>query len=199
MAISPSQRPDDNSTTAGSTVAGTDPSSAISGTRDSSDPTNEPGQYPPGNWANALFGGPQPTGTGAPGTQGAHHSAATDPTNQPGQLDEGLSGLGPSDTADTGAPGTSTPGAAVTPLNTGGPDTVSYTRPGSFGSGTYQSDTVQTSLSGPEDSTQANSQGYATGGPQLPGIAGNEPEAGRGRFQPGSGGRVLRGGRAVRG
>jgi hypothetical protein len=52
---------------------------------------------------------------------------------------------------------------------------------------------VSDDLEGPHDSTQANDQGYGTGGPQLPGIAGNEPVPG-GKFQPGSG-RVLRGGR----
>jgi hypothetical protein len=60
--------------------------------------------------------------------------------------------------------------------------------------GTYQSDSFSDELSGPQDSTQANDEGYATGGPQLPGIKGNEPTAGGNRYQPGTG-RVLRGGR----
>ena len=49
-------------------------------------------------------------------------------------------------------------------------------------------------VSGPDDWTQAIDGSYAGGGPQLPGIAGNEPVPG-GQYQPGSG-RVLRGGRA---
>ena len=193
MAISPGLRPDDNSTAAGAKVSGSDASRAWSGTPDhDGDPTNMAGQYPPGNWGNAIFGGPQPTGTGAPGTQGARYSGATDPTNEPGQLDEGLSGLGPADTAQTGAPGMST-----SPNSEGGGTTITFTDPATQpGIGAYRSETVSDDLSGPRDSTQANDQGYASGGPQLPGIAGNEPQSG-GKYQPG-GGRVLRGGRAVR-
>lgn len=172
----------------------TDPTSnrggrAFSGSPDhDGDPTNMTGQYPPGDWGNALFGGPQPMGTGAPGSQGAHGSA--DPTNEPGQLEEGLTGLGPPDTTQSGAPGAST-----TPNSSGGGTAVTYTRPGS-GIGTYENVTVSDDLSGSRDSTQANDEGYASGGPQLPGIAGNEPQP-HGKYQPG-GGRVLRGGRAVR-
>ena len=99
------------------------------------DPTPEPGNYGP-----SLFGVALPQGTGAPGSQGATQSGATDPTNQPGQLNEGISGEGPADTADTGAPGST--GAAN---GGGGPDTVTYTRPGSYLSGTYQQDTVHDS------------------------------------------------------
>ena len=76
---------------------------------------------------------------------------------------------------------------------TGGPDTITYTRPGAYLTGTYQTDTVSDSVSGPSDWTQAIDGSYAGGGPQLPGIAGNEPVPG-GRYQPGGGGRVLRGG-----
>lgn len=195
MANSPSQRPDDSSTTPGSPVAGTQANSAISGMRDHvTDPSNEPGQYPPGSWANALFGGPQPTGTGAPGTQGARPDASTDPTAEPGQMTEGISGIGPPETVDSGAPGSAT--MHVSPDSSGGPDMVTYTDPGSYLSGSYDSYEVNTTLSGTGDSTQANREGYASGGPQIPGIKGNEPVPG-GKFQPGSG-RVLRGGRSVR-
>lgn len=195
MANSPSQRPDDSSTAPGSQVAGTQAKSAISGTRDNvTDPTAEPGQYPPGNWATAFFGGPQPMGTGAPGSQGARPGSAADPTNEPGQVTEGLTGIGPPDTTDSGAPGSPTP--RVTPSSGGGPDAVTYTDPGSYLSGSYDSYEVNTALDGPQDSTQANTEGYATGGPQLPGIKGNEPVPG-GKYQPGAG-RVLRGGRSVR-
>lgn len=197
MAISPSQRPDDNSTAAGARVAGTDASRAWSGTPGrNADPTNQEGQYPPGNWGDAIFGGPQPMGTGAPGTQGASWSAGTDPTTEPGQLEEGLSGVGEADNAHSGAPGT------VTAPNTeGGSSTISYSQPGAYLSGSNRSDTLTDDLSGARDSTQANDEGYASGGPKLPGMA--EPAAGGGtaHYQPGGGndsGHVLRGGRAVR-
>ncbi len=193
MAIAPGQRPDDNSTAPGAMVSGSDASRAWSGTpAHGGDPTNMEGQYPPGAWGTALFGGPQPMGTGAPGTQGARYSGGDDPTNEPGQLNEGLSGLGPADTARTGAPG-----RATTPVSAGGGTAISFTDPGTLpGVGAYRSETVSDDLAGPRDSTQANDQGYASGGPQLPGIAGNEPAPG-GRYQPGSG-RTLRGGRSVR-
>jgi hypothetical protein len=145
--------------------------------------TNEPNQYP-----SMLFGVAMPMGTGAPGSAGA--SGGADPTNQPGQLSEGISGEGPSDTADSHAPG-----SAGQQNSAGGPDAVQYTRPGSFLTGTNQTETVNDSISGPNDWTQAIDGSYAGGGPQLPGVQGNEPVPG-GRYQPGSG-RVLRGGRAV--
>jgi hypothetical protein len=189
MANEPSMQPD-----SGGTVAGQKETSGFSGTRDGgSDATNEPGQYPPGvSYETELFGTRLPTGTGAPGSQGARVNSGEDPTNQPGQLDEGLSGEGPSETSATGAPGMST-----TPNSGGGADSITYTRPGAYLSGTYKSDTVSSDISGPHDATGANDEGYASGGPQLPGIKGNEPQAGDGRYQPGSG-RVLRGGRSVR-
>ena len=138
--------------------------------------TNEPNQYP-----GSIFGVGLPAGTGAPGTAGAGRGA--DPANQPGQLTEGISGTGPADTADTGAPGTQ--GAAV---NAGGADTVTYTEPGSFLSGTNTEGTVRDSISGTGDWTQAHDGSYG-GNLNLPGIVGNQP-AGTGAGQ----GRVLRGG-----
>lgn len=145
------------------------------------DPTLEPGNYGP-----SIFGVNLPQGTGAPGSQGAAPGGGNDdPTNEPGQLNEGLSGLGPAQTANTGAPGSQ--GAS----NGGsGPDTVKYTRPGSYLTGTYQQDTVSDSVSGTGDWTQAIDGSYG-GGPQLPGISGNMP-MGTGA----GGGRVMRGGRA---
>jgi hypothetical protein len=195
MAISPGLQPDDDSTAPGAKVSGSG-GRGYSGTgAGDTDPTAEPGQYPGDpSWANAIFGGPMPTGTGAPGTQGAHYTSDTDPTNEPGQLDEGLSGTGPADNAQSGAPGT-----ATTPNTEGGDTVITFTDPATQpGVGAYKSETVSDDISGPRGSTNANDQGYATGGPQLPGIAGNEPQAGTGRFQPGAGGRTLRGGRAVR-
>jgi hypothetical protein len=197
MAVSPAQRPDDNSTTPGSLVAGTDVDHAWSGTpAHDGDATNMLGQYPPGDWGTSIFGGTLPTGTGAPGTPGAVPSqAGTDPTNEPGQTEDGFTGISEEEITSTGAPGADTPASHVTPEGVGGPDHVTFTEPGSFLSGSYQAEDLTTSLSGPADSTQANAEGYATGGPKLPGMF--EPEAGTGKFQPKSGGRVLRGGRAV--
>lgn len=165
-------------------------STRVSGTSNSADPTNEPGQYPPGDWGTAIFGGPLPSGTGAPGTKGG--AGNTDPTVEAGQLVDGLTGVTDAEISQSGAPGTST-----TPNTSGGSESVTYTRAGSYLSGTYKSDTLQDDLSGPHDSTQANDIGYGTGGPQFPGNKGNEPRAGEGPYQPGSGS-VLRGGRAVR-
>lgn len=163
-----------------------------SGVSESSDPTTEPGQYPPGiAYEKELFGGPLPTGTGAPGSPGA--GGATDATNEPGQTQDTFTGIPDSQiggTGATGAPGTQ--GAQDSPGGTG----VSYTQPND-GIGPYVTVSVSDDVSGNRDSTQANDQGYATGGPQLPGIQGNEPAAGASRFQPG-GGHVMRGGRAVR-
>ena len=163
-------------------VAGAKQANAFSGTPHGSlDPTLEPGNY-----GDSIFGVRLPQGTGAPGSQGATYSGDVDPTNEPGQLNEGISGLGPADTANTGAPGSM--GAS----NGGsGPDSVAYTRPGSYLSGTYVQDTVNDTISGPNDWTQAIDGSYAGGGPDLPGIAGNQPTS------TGAGaGRVMRGGRA---
>lgn len=162
-------------------VSGAREADAYSGTQISIDPTTELGQTP-----DSLFGVRLPQGTGAPGTQGAQ-TGTGDPTNQPGQLNEGISGEGPAQIADTGAPGSA--GASDVP---GGPDAVRYTRPGSYLSGTYEQDQLSDHTSGSADWTQANDSGYSSGGPQLPGIRGNEPQG------TGSGeGRVLRGGRSI--
>jgi hypothetical protein len=161
-------------------VSGARETGAVSGTATGADPTNEPGQYP-----GSLFGVALPQGTGASGSSGAAPGA--DPTNEPGQLTEGISGSGPSVVADSGAPGTTgaTNGAS-------GPDRVTYTRPGSFLSGTNVQETVSDSISGTNDWTQAIDGSYGSG-PQLPGVQGNMP-SGTGA----GGGRVLRGGRRAR-
>lgn len=150
------------------------------------DPTNEPGQYPVGGWGDAIFGGPLPQGTGAPGSAGGR--APADATVEAGQLTETVAGTPQDGIIHTGAPGTQ--GSA--PGNSGA-DSVAFTRP-TAGVTPYETLTVADETSGPKDWTQANDDGYATGGPQLPGLAGNEPQAGEGRYQPG-GGRVMRGGR----
>jgi hypothetical protein len=166
---------------------------ASAGTGSSGDPTTEPGQYPPPD-ANAIFGGPLPSGTGAPGTAGARGTGGLDPTVEPGQVDDNFTGLSRSDVTSTGAPGSQ---GSTVKTGSGG-DSVTVTRPGSYLSGSYAQDTVRDDIAGPADWTQANDDGYGTSGPQLPGLAGNQPVAGEGRFQPG-GGHVMRGGRAVRG
>ena len=144
-----------------------------------------PDQYPESS-SDLIFGGPLPTGTGAPGSAGASGSA--DPTNQPGQNSDGLTGVSDHDIVSTGAPGSQ--GAQG---EYGGGSSITFTKP-SDGIGPYESVTGSDELSGPGDSTQANDSGYGSGGPQLPGIKGNEPtDTGAG------GGSVMRGGRAVRG
>jgi hypothetical protein len=178
----PSQKPDGGGQRAGG-------GRGYSGVSGGNDPTTEPGQYPPAS-DGGIFGGPLPTGTGAPGKTGGRGGG--DDTTEPGQLTDGLTGVDDSDITSTGAPGTST-----SPGSGGGGTSVTYTKMGSHLTGTYQSETSSETLTGPGESTEANSEGYATGGPQLPGIKGNEPVPG-GKYQPGSG-RVLRGGRAVRG
>ena len=170
--LTPSQQ------TGSGSVSGTKESGAFSGTHDAGvDPTVEPGQYP-----SSFFGVSLPMGTGAGGSAGA--GGAADPSNEPGQLNEGISGLGPSATADTGAPGSmgATNGAA-------GGTSISYTRPGSYLSGTWQQDTVTDNISGPGDWTQAIDGSYAGGGPDLPGLAGNQPTS-----TGAGGGNILKGG-----
>ena len=155
-------------------------SDAYSGTASSTDPTAELGQTPA-----SLFGVMLPQGTGAPGTDA--NAPQGDPTNEPGQVYEGISGEGPDMIAETGAPGSS--GAQPA---TGGADSVKFTDPGSYLGGTYETKTVSDNVSGPGDWTQAIDGSYGGGGPQLPGIKGNEPTS------TGSGsGRVMRGGRSV--
>jgi hypothetical protein len=154
--------------------------------------TSEPGQYPPvAPGDTTIFGGPLPTGTGAPGTAGGDYGGPD--TSQAGQLGDSFTGLSRDDITDTGAPGTD--GADI-PAGAG-PDTVKFTRPGSYLSGSYAQDTVRGKVDGPAEWTEANSGGYGTDGPKLPGM--KEPTPDGGPFQPGSGGRVMRGGRAVRG
>jgi hypothetical protein len=171
MATTPGQKPAGGSDVSG--VAG--PKSA--GVTAGGDPVNLPGQYP-----GSLFGVALPQGTGAPGTAGA--AGGADPVNQPGQLTERISGTGPADTADTGAPGSQ----GAPPEPGGGADAVTYTVPGSFLSGTNTQATVRDDISGTGDWTQAHDGSYG-GNLNLPGIVGNQP------LGTGAGaGRVLRGG-----
>jgi hypothetical protein len=164
---------------------------ARSGTGAPGDPTNEPGQYP-ATASDAIFGGPLPMGTGAPGTSGGG-GASDDTTVEAGQTTDSFTGLPESDIDSTGAPGTS----GAMPRGGAGSAAVNFTREGSFDDGAWDNVSVRGDVGGPADWTQANASGYGTPGPKLPGMA--EPQAGVGPFQPGSGGRVLRGGRAVAG
>lgn len=182
----------DNYPSYGGSNAARNVSPKQAGTSTPADPTNEPGQYPVGGWGDAIFGGPLPQGTGAPGTAGGRGDGG-DITIEPGQLTDGLTGIPDSAIYETGAPGST----GSMPGNSGAAS-VTFTRP-TAGVSAYADVTVADEITGPKDWTQANDDGYATGGPQLPGIKGNEPGAGEGRFQPGGAGRVLRGGRAVRG
>ena len=178
----------DSSATAGYTPAkASRGSSDRSGESGSGDVTAQPGQYPPGS-DHGIFGGTLPTGTGAPGSGGG--AGGGDPTTEPGQTGDYFTGTPEAQLTSTGAPGTSGGQGS----DGGGPDAVSFTRAGSYLSGTYAQDSVRDEIGGPGNWTEANDSGYATGGPQLPGIKGNEPQAGEGRFQPG-GGQVLHGGR----
>ena len=171
--LTPAQQPVGGGLTQGNISQG----AAAQGMSDIDDPTNEPGQYP-----SSLFGVSLPQTTGAMGTAGA--AGGADPANEPGQLNEGISGLGPSATADTGAPG-----SAGQQNGAGGGTAITYSRPGAYLTGTNQQDTVHDNISGTGDWTQAIDGSYAGGGPQLPGISGNEPTS------TGAGaGRVLRGG-----
>jgi hypothetical protein len=171
----------------GKTTTSSRPYSGVNAT---SDPTNEPGQYPVGGWGDSIFGGPLPQGTGAPGSPGGNEPL--DPTNELGQTTDGLTGISPQEIGSTGAPGTQ---GAVD--HDGGADAITFTA-ASDGINPYRFVTTNDNVSGPGDWTGANDQGYASGGPQLPGLKGNEPQAGSDRFQPG-GGHVMRGGRAVKG
>lgn len=124
------------------------------------------------------FGISLPGGTGAPGSGGAGRTPA-DPTLQPGQDDGGpiTGSASKSDAENTGAPGSSGAPAA----NTG--SSVRYTEPGSFLSGSYESESRPAG-----DDTEAGA--HYGGSPNLPGIKGNTP-SGTGA----GGGRVMRGGR----
>jgi hypothetical protein len=164
--------------------AGSQSDGGYSGVRAERDPASEPGQYPPGDWSTAMFGGPLPTGTGAPGSEPARATAAeTDATNLPGQLGEVFTGVPVSD-AEGYSPSLKIGTRGADPSTGTGPDSVEFTRPGSYLSGSYAVATVRDEVTGPGNWTEANDSGYATGGPQLPGIKGNEPQAGGARYQP---------------
>ena len=106
-----------------------------SGEAGGGDVTSQPGQYPPGS-DHGIFGGPLPTGTGAPGTAGGKGGDG-DPTNQAGQNVDAFAGTSHDDITSTNAPGTSGANAGA-----GGGSSVTFTRPGSYLSGSYAQDSV---------------------------------------------------------
>lgn len=148
------------------------------------DQTTLSGQYPP-TADHGIFGGPLPTGTGAPGSGGG--AGDGDDTTEAGQLTDDFSSASTSDVTNTGAPGSG--GARP---STGGGTGVTFTEPGSYLSGTYEQDRVSGDVDGPGEWTEANASGYGTSGPKLPGM--KEPTStGAGK------GSVMRGGRPSRG
>jgi hypothetical protein len=172
--------------------AGEDETGASSGVRERDDVTSLPGQLP-GENDHGIFGGPLPAGTGAPGSEPSRRTASpADATNLPGQLGEVFTGVPVSDAAGY-SPSLKIGTQGAVPSTGTGPDPVSFTRPGSYLSGTYAAETVRGDIEGPGNWTEANDSGYATGGPQLPGIRGNEPVAGGDRYQPGAPGRIRHG------
>lgn len=164
-----------------------------SGPAENADPTTQPGQYPVSP-ANDIFGGPLPTGTGAPGSPSGR-GEPLDPTNELGQTVDGFTGISREELTSTGAPGTQ--GAIDVEGSEGTP--MAITDPaGMAGIGPYTQVAASDELFGPMDSTQANDSGYATSGPKTAGLEGNEPQANIGPFQP-AGGHVMRGGRMYHG
>lgn len=154
--------------------------------------TEEPGQYP--TTAFHLMGLPEQNfGSGAPGTAAPSNEIDPGGTNQPGQYPsrEDFTGVAMD---GSGAPGTQ----GISGGHTGGPDTVVWDEPtfykgehtpGEFdddGAGEgkgYAQATTGAQVSGRGDWTQANTQGYqADAQYQMPGVAGNTPAPGDGRF-----------------
>lgn len=150
--------------------------------------TEEPGQYP--TTAFHLFGLPEQTfGSGAAGSSAPSSEEDQGGTNQPGQYPSREDFTGVS-LDGSGAPGTQ----GISGGDTGGGDSVTYDlptfykgqrTPGDFddnGAGFSQA-TASGRVSGRGDWTQANSQGYqADAQYQMPGVAGNTPAPGDGRF-----------------
>lgn len=169
---------------------------------DSSSP-NEPGQYPTMAWSD--FGLPEQSfGSGAPGGSPTSSEVDMGDTNEPGQYParEPFTGV---PLNGTGAPGTQ----GVRPRMAGGPDTITATKPTFYksiyevtddpggwneanGAG-YKQITVNDSVSGEADWTQANDNSYGPGW-NAPGVEGNTPTPGSGQYQTGAGS-VMYGGR----
>lgn len=171
--------------------------------RYNSNNTEEPGQYPTTAWSG--FGLPEQNfGSGAPGGSPTSSEVDTGDTNEPGQYPsrETFTGVA---LGGTGAPGTQ----GATNRLTGGPDTVSISKPTFYksiyevtedpsgwdepdGAG-YKQFVISDSISGYDDWTQANDHSYGPGH-NMPGVEGNTPTPGSGQFQTGRG-NVMYGGR----
>lgn len=160
--------------------------------------SEQPGQYPTTAWD--LMGLPnQNFGSGAAGTTPQDSTLDAGGSNQPAQYPgrETFTGMA---LDGSGAPGTQ--GVAMSPVTgPGGPDTVTFDEPtffkGEFDQGPngvydddgkglgkgYKQNTTQATVSGRGDWTQANLQGYqADPQYQMPGVAGNTPAPGDGRY-----------------
>ena len=153
---------------------------------------NQPGQYPAVDAFTKMGLPAQDFGTGAPG--GPQFAPPTD-------VDQGhtvIPGEYPSRMPFTGTPldGTGSPGTQGIPAGSTetGPDSVTYTeftggfKPSRETEPGDEQGTASAPVSGTSDWTQANGQSYG-GADQffLPGIAGNMPSPGSGRFQTGAG------------
>jgi len=163
-----------------------------------SNSTEEPGQYPTTAWS--MFGlNEQNFGSGAPGSSGSKEQD-TGGSNEPGQY--------PARETVTGVAlgGTGAPGSQGITNSSGGPDSITYSKPTFYkseyeldenfngpGDQGYREDTIRDSISGPNDWTQAADGSYG-GGIDIIGVKGNTPESGSGRFQTGAGS-VMYGGR----
>jgi hypothetical protein len=159
--------------------------------------SEEPGQYPTTAWNQ--FGLPEQNfGSGAPGSAAPSSTVDQGTTNEPGQYPDRDDFTGVTYSLG-GAAGTGAPGSAGVGADSqggpGGPDRVTYSKvtfykgqrsdgeefsePGGLG---YGVDTVSATVGGKGDWTQANPQGYQAD-QQMPGVAGNTPAPGDGRFQ----------------
>jgi hypothetical protein len=178
-----------------------------------SEHVNQPGQYPTTAWTEFELP-EQNFGSGAAGTVRPSSVEDEGNTNQAGQYPDrdDFTGVpyslgGPS---GSGAPGS----AGIAYDGQGGPDTVTYDKPefykGQHDDGAFDEadgrgnakNTIQATVSGQGDWTQANPEGYlAPAQFQMPGVAGNTPAPGdSARFQtdagpnPNSSGHVMYGG-----
>jgi hypothetical protein len=145
------------------------PARKNSGRMANAEPTSPSDQTP-----DQIFGANTAlSGTGLPGSSGAHAAPGSDMTEVNDETYEGISGH--HETHDlTSLAGT--PGAS----SRGGGETITYTDPFAHIGGVVRDVTAHGAVSGNDDWTQGAGK-YATG-PALPGIEGNRPtDTGLGR------------------
>jgi hypothetical protein len=155
-----------------------------------SESTIQPGQWPATD-AFTLMGLPaQDESTGAGGSTAPESGLDDGHTEQPGQYPASMPIVG-TPLGGTGAPGT----AGIPPQSQhNGPDSVTFSpftqgyKPSRDEQEGQDTQTYTAPVSGTSDWTQANGQSYG-GADQffLPGIAGNMPQPGSGRFTTGAG------------